>query len=174
MDHRVLLLLNVLHILFIFLPVTCILAIHSPLACSLNALDVSITRPVDKHVICAQVLRTVKCCPHTRGLVLTHVHFSLTAILVSHFMLDLHESYQALVHQGSEELSTIQIMSVDIGQPYARDAESEELGDWAVAPNLSSDHTESERWSEESGVSVFIMRSSTAGTKTSPVDDSHV
>ncbi len=99
--------------------------------------------------------------------------FSLTAILVSHFMLDLHETHQALAHQGSE-LSTLQIMSVDIGQPYSPRSRYEEQEDWAVAPNPSSDHTESERLSEESRVSVFLMRSSTARTKTSPMDYSHV
>ncbi|KAI1794912.1 hypothetical protein LXA43DRAFT_994871 [Ganoderma leucocontextum] len=93
---------------------------------------------------------------------LLHVQFSntsyfirisepLTAILVSHFMLDLHETNRRLAHQGSD-LSTIQIMSVDIGQPYSRNPVSEELGDWSVAPNPTSSRTELEIWSESGEV----------------------
>lgn len=81
------------------------------------------------------------------------MHFSLTAILVSRFMLDLHEAHAALAHKCSD-LSTIQIMSLNIPQPYS--SESEDLEDWAVASNLTSSHTEPESGSETE-VSVFMQ-----------------
>lgn len=67
------------------------------------------------------------------------MHFSLTAVLVSRFMLDLHETHRALAHQGLD-LSTLQIMSIDIGQPHL--SQSEDSEDWAVASNPTSDYTE--------------------------------
>ncbi|KAM5539139.1 hypothetical protein V8D89_007196 [Ganoderma adspersum] len=73
------------------------------------------------------------------------VYFILTAILVSHFILDLHETHRALGHQGSD-LSTLQIMSLDIAQPYSNG--SEYLEDWAVALNPTLSRTESESGSE--------------------------
>lgn len=67
-------------------------------------------------------------------------------------MLDLHETYHALAHGGSN-LSTLQIMSLDVAQPYS--SESDDLEDWAVALNPTMSRTESESASEN-GVSVLL------------------
>ena len=78
---------------------------------------------------------------------LTSVLFSITAILVSHFMLDLHETHQALARGGSN-FNTIQIMRVDIGHPYSNDHGPEELEEWSVASNSTSSHIEPDSWLE--------------------------
>ena len=84
------------------------------------------------------------------------MHFSLTAILVSRFMIDLHETHRALAHQGSD-LSTLQIMSLHIAQPYS--GEHEDMEDWTVAPNHNLSPAETEG-GLENGVSVPFTRQS--------------
>ena len=81
------------------------------------------------------------------------MQFSLTAILVSHFMLDLHEARRVLARQGSD-LPTIQIMSLDIGQPHSEDPEPQQPEDQPSSSNPAMSHTELEGRSE-SGVSIF-------------------
>ncbi|KAM5539500.1 hypothetical protein V8D89_006952 [Ganoderma adspersum] len=82
------------------------------------------------------------------------LYFILTAILVSRFMINLHETHRALARQGSErDLSTLQIMSLDIAQPYL--SEPEDLEGWAVAQNPTLSHTDlAEDGSETEGYLV--------------------
>ncbi|KAM5539499.1 hypothetical protein V8D89_006951 [Ganoderma adspersum] len=91
-------------------------------------------------------------------------YFIITAILVSHFMLDLHEAHQALSHRGSG-FTTLQIMSVDIGHPYSDDARPEELEERSVDSNSILTSTEPDS-SSETGRWV------TASTKCPGTDES--
>ena len=65
-------------------------------------------------------------------------------------MLDLHETHRALSHQDLGP-STIQIMSVNIGQPYSKALEIADMEEYSVALNLTLSHTDPENRSGVSG-----------------------
>ena len=119
----------------------------------MNVAAFHLAHPVVQHLIRAQDLRAVECFlpDHLRGIVLTHTNLSLTAILVSRFMINLHEANRALAHQSSD-LSTMQIMSLNVAQPHSSEPEDRE--DWEIACNMILPNSEPEIDSEN-GVSVF-------------------
>ena len=66
----------------------------------------------------------------------THPSFrlsSITAILISRFILDLHDTHRALARHGG--LVGIQIMASDVGRPCSSDIVSLEMAKWSVASN---------------------------------------
>ncbi|PIL22788.1 hypothetical protein GSI_15483 [Ganoderma sinense ZZ0214-1] len=96
----ILLVLNILHTVFIFLP---------------NSL---------LHI------------PFTNTSYVTRVSEPITAILVSRFILDLHEAHRGISNQPSG-LTGIQVMGSDIGQPCSQEFASieMELEEWSVRSN---------------------------------------
>ena len=134
-DRSILLVLNILHIVFSFLPVR---LLRDLAACSLRAHDTSeLHAPyaVYKHVIRDQVCGAVEYvsltyCTERSPWVLS----SITAILISRFILDLHDTHHAMAQHGG--LAGIQIMGSDIGRPCSGDFVSLETAKSSVISNM--------------------------------------
>lgn len=146
--------LNILHIVFIFLPVR-----HIQPSFAIRMLTPKVQKsvfhvPLTNSSYVVWISEPLSVFLDAHALLLTCAYFSLTVILVSRFMLDLHEAHRALAHQGSSELdmSTIQIMSLDIGGPYPQDPECEDLQDLSATSNLNLSFSEPEggSWSRVS------------------------
>ncbi|PIL22801.1 hypothetical protein GSI_15496 [Ganoderma sinense ZZ0214-1] len=73
--------------------------------------------------------------PYTNTAYVTKFSEPITAILISHFILDLHETNRAMSRQDAYALSGIQIMGTDIGQLTSESSVSERVEEWAVSPS---------------------------------------
>ena len=136
--HSILLVLNVLQILFTLLPVrhTSLRHLGAEFICLYSRSEHCHPHAVYKHDILEQVFRAVEYLSHgTLRVALTSVTRRLTAILISRFILDLHDTDRA-IHGGS---SGIRILGSDIGQPQSRRFVSMEMAERSGGSNSSRD-----------------------------------
>ncbi|KAM5539494.1 hypothetical protein V8D89_006946 [Ganoderma adspersum] len=95
----ILLVLNILHTLFIFLPNS---LLHTPL---------------------------------TNTSYVTRFSEPVTAILISRFILDLHETHRGMSESQHSGLTGVQVMGSDIGRPCSEEFVSLEMEEWSVISN---------------------------------------
>nr|VWO95765.1 Homeobox domain-containing protein [Ganoderma boninense] len=113
--------LNVLHIVSIFVPVR----------------DIP-TLSYDSRILvlmCTLLQTSFLHIPYTHtAYPRAHSRRRITAILISHFILDLHETNQAMSRQDDDDddLSGVQVMGTDIGQLTSEDSMTEQVEVWAV------------------------------------------